>query len=82
MLPYASGHLTDFSSMHYRNPIFGNFDIDLHIQPYSNGLEFICNYNPDIYTEEYITKLFERFTTVLEVCVKNPDIIIEEITMP
>jgi fengycin family lipopeptide synthetase D len=82
MLPYPSGRLTDFSSMHYSKPILGYFDIDLHIHPYSNGLEFICNYDPGIYTKEYITQLFDRFTTILGVCVKNPDIIVEEIKMP
>jgi non-ribosomal peptide synthetase component F len=82
MLPTQSGvTLTDFSKRHNNNITPGYFDIDLHIQRYVNGIEFVCNYDFSIYSEEDITSLFDEFTTFFRKCINNPDATIDEISL-
>lgn len=72
--PAAPGALlTDFSSQHQQDPSLGYFEIDLHIKPFSNGIEFRCYYDCSIYTAEVISGLFKDWMQLLSACLQQPD---------
>lgn len=82
MLPVRqSDLLSEFDSSHKEETIPGYFDIDLHVQQYSNGIEFICNYNFSIYSKEDIVLLFDQFRRLFEDCLLYPEIKIDEIEL-
>ncbi len=64
---------------HWDRQVLGYFDLDLHITACRNGLEWWCNYNVAQYTEDQITRLFNRFIQVLDACTGNPDVAIDDL---
>ncbi|NLR57702.1 hypothetical protein HGH93_06305 [Chitinophaga polysaccharea] len=80
MLPALPNEaLTDFSPRHHQHTVFGHFDIDMYLQLYTNGLEFMCHYDINIYTREAIVTLFEDFIHLMELCMDNPHTPIDDI---
>lgn len=71
--------LTDFSKKHFDNNALGYFDMDLHINQYANGIEFVCNYDFTIYSEVDIAKLFNTFISLMDQCTKHPEITVDNI---
>lgn len=63
--------LDDFSQIHYKTKVLGYFDIDLHAKQYINGIEFVCNYNNSIYSEQDISLLFDEFIALLAICLTD-----------
>lgn len=73
MLPALPNEaLTNFSPYHLQHSVFGHFDIDMYLQLYTNGVEFMCHYDISIYSKEAIVALFDDFIHLMEVCMDNP----------
>ncbi|MEC5144162.1 condensation domain-containing protein [Chitinophaga sp. 212800010-3] len=80
MLPALPNEaLTDFSPRHLQHTVFGHFDIDMYLQLYTNGVEFTCHYDINIYSQETIVTLFDDFLNLMILCMSNPDIAIDDV---
>ncbi|MGB5931212.1 MAG: amino acid adenylation domain-containing protein, partial [Cyclobacteriaceae bacterium] len=61
----GSDMLDMFDSFHRSLDVTMNFDIDLHVAEYTNGLELRCLYKQELFKKETIEYLIEEYTKIL-----------------
>lgn len=71
--------LADTEARHLDYLVFPFFDIDFHLNKYSNAIDVLCVYKSDLFTPETIAYICSEYLQLLDRICENPSLTIRQL---